>query len=251
MKIILIKILIFYSLIQAFGQNNKDIFIDFNPKINNNEAEYLNIKFFQQKGNFDFKDTKVGFVFIEGNYIINKNDFYSLFEQESDKIFELKILTDSIKEIAGGFDVLILISNKDKKIHKINDDKLNNAFSEQNKSVPENLYLLGLDTDSILTDLEANFFNNKFKDKRKDFDFRKCKIGFFAGNYGSQLSSKKKYFDKYKDRISHNYLGSSDDLLILTEEQKVELKGYDAIIVSWSKILVSKPTDTMIKKIKN
>lgn len=38
--------------------------------------------------------------------------------------------------------------------------------------------------------------------------------------------------------------------MILTEAQKKESGGYDAIIVSWSKVLIKTATNSMIKKLK-
>jgi hypothetical protein len=40
-----------------------------------------------------------------------------------------------------------------------------------------------------------------------------------------------------------------DYLLILTEEEKAASNGYDAIIVSWSKIMVTSPSEKMLRRL--
>lgn len=251
MRQIIIIALTVLNFTVTYCQVKGNIFVDFNPKISNIEADFLNSKFEKQRGDFDFKDTKIGFVFIENMFLTNKNQFYTwIIEQKTDRDFKLHILPDSIKLKTGGYDALILIYNNSRKNSKINQEKLYKAFSTREKSIPNNLYLLGNDTNPILTDLEAAFFNYKFSDKKKGFDFKGKKIGFCIGNNGARIWSKKDYFNNFKDRVSHNYSGSQDELLVLNEKQTNESGGYDAVLVSWSKILMRGTTNKMIEILK-
>lgn len=104
-----------------------------------------------------------------------------------------------------------------------------------------------LETDSVnnynyeLTDNESNHLNQAFLNSRGDFDFKGKKIGFAIGSSNYKLRSKKEYFDEF-----YNFqAGGShivDLLIILTNHEKIDSNGFDAIIISWSKTGVSDKT---------
>ncbi len=115
----------------------------------------------------------------------------------------------------------------------------------------------GLDDDPNLNDTEAKYFNEVFKDKRGDFDFSEKRIAFYRGSAGTTLSSKSNYFYRFKNGNSeredvHAWQAGGTQLLILTNEEKELSGGYDAILVSWSKIRKEgKSRNRLVKKLKN
>jgi len=232
-----------------FGQDNDSLGLDYNPQLTIHETEYFNKVFIEQLNDFDFTDKKIGFVFKESIFLTNKNHYFKLVNnKEISNEYILTVLTANEQNKSGGYNALIVICDKVEPLKEKKRIKIIEAFSEREKSIPDNLYKLGLDNSSALTYYESEYFDTQFKGK--DFDFKNKKIGFFFGNYGSSIQTKKEYFNRMKERLSHNYSASMDMLLILSEEQKVESSGFDAIIVTWSKILVKSATPKMIKKLK-
>lgn len=111
----------------------------------------------------------------------------------------------------------------------------------------------GIDSSAMLNQYEVNYFNQSLEKQRKrsGFDFQGKKVGFAHGNYGNVAISKKEYFDHWGRKYYNDNLGVSNQLIVLTEEEKTQSGGYDAIIVSWSKILISKKyNEELIIKIK-
>ena len=109
----------------------------------------------------------------------------------------------------------------------------------------------GLNTDSKLSKYESAYFNGQLSKQRGNFDFVDKKVGFAYGNFGKTVVSKKEYFDRwgrdYFKRDSHVV----DILLILTADEKVKSGDFDAIIVSWSKIMIdNKHRQKIISKLK-
>lgn len=111
----------------------------------------------------------------------------------------------------------------------------------------------GIDDSPTLNEYEVQYFNEALEDQRKrsDFNFQNKKIGFAYGNFGKELISKKQYFDQWGRENYNNGHGVVDLLLVLTAEEKLKSGGYDAVIVSWSKIGVyRKHRDRLIKNLK-
>lgn len=256
MKRQILVILAVFCFSITYSQNNISFFTDFNPILNEKESNFLNSTFVDQREEFDFLNKKIGFAFVDDIILTNKNKFYKVLIQKDFKNFRLIILSELEKSNSGGYDAIILINsvnNISKKIIQENDiinDKLLEEFSKRELTFPNHLYDIGIEDSSKLNNLEADYFNKILVNKKQNFDFKDKKIGFFIGSSGNTLSSKKKYFDNLKGRLSNNYSGSSDQLVILTEAQKKESGGYDAIIVSWSKVLIKTATNSMIKKLK-
>ena len=111
----------------------------------------------------------------------------------------------------------------------------------------QNTDSLGLDNNPVLTELEIDYFNNQFKGHYSKMDFSGAKIGFLFGN-GYKVQTKKEYFDTIKKRLSHGYTASVDELIKLKEIDKERTGGYDAIIISWSKLIVGYPHEEMLEK---
>lgn len=98
----------------------------------------------------------------------------------------------------------------------------------------------GIDNESLLNECEAAYFNEIMAEHRGKFDFEGKQIAFAEGNWGANLSSKKRYFEVHgKPRYEQNN-SVSNQLIILTESEKALLPQYDAILVSWSKLHVQK-----------
>ena len=98
---------------------------------------------------------------------------------------------------------------------------------------------LGIDNNPRLTKYEAEYFNNEFKDWRKGFDFKDKRVAFLTGSTANKHLTKSDYFKEVKSRLKDNY-GMTHSALYLTEEEKLKSGGYDAIIVSWVKLLTDK-----------
>jgi hypothetical protein len=81
-----------------------------------------------------------------------------------------------------------------------------------------------------LTDNEAEYFNAELQSQRKDFDFRSKKVAFALN---SSFIEKQQYFKNWGGK------DVSNNLIILTDQEKQKANGYDAIIVSWRKQGVS------------
>lgn len=111
----------------------------------------------------------------------------------------------------------------------------------------------GIDNSIGLNQYEVQYFNQVLENQRKrsDFDFSGKLIGFTYGNFGKGLHSKREYFDKWGKEYFRKNSNVSNQLFVLTEEEKYNSGGYDAIIVSWSKIMLSsKDKNKIIRKLK-
>ncbi len=102
---------------------------------------------------------------------------------------------------------------------------------------------MGIDSSEFFNTYEIEYFNERFKDFRKNFDFEEKKICFF-GPGGLVFSDKQKYFNSLKNNHSH----IQDDLYIFNEFEKEESEGYDAVIVYWSKRIYS--SKDLVKRMK-
>ena len=99
----------------------------------------------------------------------------------------------------------------------------------------------GLDSSPTLNTFEANCFNEVYQDRKGEFDFSGKVIAFYKGSAGTTTSSKSDYFYFIKnsgrpDTEVHQWQARGTQLLILTEEEKLCSGGFDAILVSWSKL---------------
>lgn len=113
----------------------------------------------------------------------------------------------------------------------------------------------GLDDNATMNVYEAKYFNEVFKEKKGKFDFSGKVIAFYTGSAGTTKSDKSSYFKgpkNSKDKSVHTWQAKGTQLLILTNEERSLSGGYDAILVSWSKLTKQGKSRTkLIKSLKN
>tara|TARA_B100000809_G_scaffold152297_1_gene149645 strand:- start:5073 stop:5519 length:447 start_codon:yes stop_codon:yes gene_type:complete len=115
----------------------------------------------------------------------------------------------------------------------------------------------GLDNEPNTNKSEAGYFNEVFMDKRGPFDFTEKVIAFYTGSSGTTKSDKSRYFSGLKNANNekkdiHAWQAGGAQLLILTDDEKELSGGYDAILVSWSKLLkTGKSRRKLVKRLKN
>jgi hypothetical protein len=107
----------------------------------------------------------------------------------------------------------------------------------------------GLDSNPILNDYEAVYLNAYFKDAKKGFDFMGKRIAFVTGSLGSEIGTKSEYFKDVKTWASHNHK-VADDLIVFTEDERLQSGGYDAIVAYWTKVGSGLNHKKIIKKLK-
>ena len=229
--------------------------IDNNPILNKAESDYFDTFLKNQRLDFDFNEKKTAFISLDlGINLRSKNDYFKYYykKTETDESRGTKmIVLDSIqRQETNGFDVLILMDTQKKGIDEKLVGKIIDKLSKCEKEKPTYLYELGLDDNPILTKSESEYFNRAFKDGKANYDFTNLKVGFFFGNNGARIQTKKQYFDLVKNRLGNCSSASNDFVIKLTKEEKLESGGFDFIIVSWSKII---PTDKerLIKELKD
>ncbi len=240
----------------GLGFSQEKLGVDYNPILNKSESEYFNILFTEKQNDFDFEAKKVAFVSVELEIRLRcKNDFFKYYTRSSDSTssssFELLVLDSIQNKKSNGYDAVILLDRTKNEISEKLINRIVGALAECEMRKPFDLYKLGLDNNPLLTESEARYFNEQVKEKRINFDFINKKVGFFRGNNGANLQSKSDYFNLIKERLGSNIDGSNDFIILLTNEEKNESGGYDAIIVSWSKLLVSSATNKMINDLRN
>jgi hypothetical protein len=190
MRIKVIILVLLISTITFFGQKNNSLGLDYNPKLTLQETDYFNKVFIDQLNDFDFTNKKIGFAFKENIFLTNKKHYFKLTnDKEFSHEYILIVLTANEKNNFGGYDVLIVICDKREPLKEKKRTKIIEAFSEREKSIPDNLYKFGLDEISMLTNAESEYFASQLK--KTDFDFKNKKIGFFYGNNGSSIQTKK------------------------------------------------------------
>jgi len=121
-------------------------------------------------------------------------------------------------------------------------------FKDIPKDILERINKMGIDNSLSLNSDESDYFNVIFEKTRKDFDFTDKKIGFITGSNGKTKSSKARYFSLEKDRFYRNYTPNGGTLYVFDTVQKEASGGYDAVIVYWSKVLVSE--NEAVKRLK-
>ncbi|PSR55816.1 hypothetical protein AHMF7605_21100 [Adhaeribacter arboris] len=105
----------------------------------------------------------------------------------------------------------------------------------------------GVDNKPRLNRYESELLNEYLKNHKGNFDFTNKNVVFVTGSSGSIIATKKSYFTNIKDWNKKNSRIATS-LIVLSEEEKVESGGYDAMVTYWVKVLGSKRK--VIKKIK-
>lgn len=92
----------------------------------------------------------------------------------------------------------------------------------------------GLDNNPILTDEEAAFLNAYFDEEDVDgFDFKGKKVLIVTGSEGSRIETKAEYFRDIKQRLQQTGLPIASLPIPLTQMEKIQSGGYDAVITHW------------------
>lgn len=108
----------------------------------------------------------------------------------------------------------------------------------------------GKDNNSKINNDEARFLNSYLTDTKNVFDFSGKKIAFITGSSGSKVGTKNEYFREVKKRdLNNSKIATS--FIILTDDEKLQSGGYDAIITYWVKILIdNKRKKKIVNKLK-
>ncbi|MFD2600712.1 hypothetical protein [Flavobacterium suzhouense] len=97
-----------------------------------------------------------------------------------------------------------------------------------------NLDNCGLDNNPALTDDEAAFLNAWFgEDENEGFDFKGKKVLIVNGADGLKFESKTDYFKDIKQRLEQTGMPVASTPIPLTEMEKIQSGGYDAVITHW------------------
>ncbi|MDP4210724.1 MAG: hypothetical protein Q8928_18090 [Bacteroidota bacterium] len=257
-KLILISLLISYSL-DVLGQNVDCLGVNNKIVLNSTEATWFNNWFktdMQKEHYFDFNGARTGFIYIDQFKLTTKKNFFDrvLYKNSISKdhhVVFCSMILDSIGAHKTGLDVVIMIAEKPLSINtqRYNDNclKLTKLFQSRNQIKPQNIDELGNDTLPLLTNDEARYFNEKFR--LQNFNFGNKRVAFLKGNKGKYQSNKCNYFAELRDRWTKGLkeYEISDQLIVLNELERQQTKEYDAIIVSWSKIMTIKNIDLMNK----
>lgn len=109
---------------------------------------------------------------------------------------------------------------------------------------------LGIDNSPLLNSAESNFLNEKLTNRRGYFDFSNKKIIFATGSSGTTIENKIEHFNDWERSESDSFYVPVQ-LQILNEPEKTATGGYDAIVVTWSKVVASEKTkQKLIRKLK-
>jgi hypothetical protein len=98
----------------------------------------------------------------------------------------------------------------------------------------------------ILTSAEINILNSIFFKERNDFDFNGKLVAFTVGTTGTQIENKKLFFKKYLDPVIEKKSKNVCSLIILTKAEKTKSGGFDAVIMSPSKIFTKQHRERLI-----
>jgi len=251
MKKFSLLILLWFGLSSTHAQTNSSLGIDCNPKLNEQEATYLHNMF--ATSNYDFKNKTIGFashhvnklcgsetVYLGGSLPIDKKEYFAALTQDrcNEAVSKLLILNDAQKKESKGFDAIVLIvkKKKEKKVDAKMIDKFAEVFGYRTLNYPDNLLLVGNDNSNELSAEEEAFFNQIYNDR--GFDFKGKKIAFMNPHLDGKESirTKKEFIEKIKKHLETDFLyPASEELEILSEEDKKETGGYDAMIIYQTK----------------
>lgn len=97
-----------------------------------------------------------------------------------------------------------------------------------------NLSNCGLDNNPALTDDEAAFLNAYFgEDENEGFDFKGKKVLIVNGANGFRFETKAEYFRDIRRRLEESAMPVATTPIQLTEMEKIQSGGYDAVITHW------------------
>jgi len=121
-------------------------------------------------------------------------------------------------------------------------------FEDIPDDILKHLPKMGMECSRLLNRYESDYFNVIFKDSRKNFNFTDKKLGFIRGSQAGGLSNKQVYFSGEKQRFADKASVTINQLYVFNKEEKELSGGYDAVIVSWSKVSVRR--EDLVEKLK-
>jgi hypothetical protein len=110
---------------------------------------------------------------------------------------------------------------------------------------------LNLSTEFRLTNSESKTLNYIFQKKRKAFDFNGKIVAFTEGTTGTHIVRKADFFVKYLNPVIEIKSRNVCALILLTNEEKLESGGFDAVIMSPAKIFANKQRKMLVSVLKN
>ncbi|MEY5049942.1 MAG: hypothetical protein RLZZ175_3301 [Bacteroidota bacterium] len=124
----------------------------------------------------------------------------------------------------------------------------------------QNIDSCGVDNNAKLTLQESKFLNNYLLDLRLSFDFTGKQIIFVTNPSGERISTKTEYFSEIKNWntqfrnetiLSESNKKIATTLIILSEKEKIESGGYDAILTYWVKVVTESRKKKIIEEVKS
>ncbi len=232
----------------TFGQNFNSLGTDCYPKLNDHEIAYFDSLFSQK--DYDFRNKTIAFA--SPNVIhffgiipmppginnqllpISKKEYFQelRIDDKNKKNSELLILTNSLKAITKGFDAIIILIPK-KKLKKVNSEtsrRIATVFGYRDLNYPDNLDSVGADTSLTLNYEEVKFLNQIYQHDKNEFYFSNKSIAI-VDYYTKSIVSKQVYLNRIKKHLEKDFLYPTDDLIILTEKERKETGGIDAVIL--------------------
>jgi hypothetical protein len=113
-------------------------------------------------------------------------------------------------------------------------------FGNIPKEIAMNMDKMGIDQSEILNEYEGAYINALLVNKSKKLDCVGKKIAFYASSSGDLKIDKQAFFYSERERLKQGLSPAAwVQLCIFNNEEKQESGGYDAVIISWSKVLVT------------
>ena len=225
----------------SFEQAETKIGIDCNPKLNPEEIQFL--KTILKADTFDFKNRNIGFATNGGFNIwgfdnsflpISKKEYFKLIRNDTNLELKSKLVVlDSIQQQkTKGFEAIIFAFHKkyQAKAERSSFKRIITVFGYRGLNYPDNLNLVGNDNSPVLSEQDAVFFNQIFKQSRGVFGFNEKKIAIINTQARSILP-KSEFIDKVKKHLEQDFLYPFDFLYILNDKEKKDSGGYDAVII--------------------
>ena len=93
-------------------------------------------------------------------------------------------------------------------------------------------------TSTGLSNSEAGFLDSMLLNKRGDFEFKEKNVVFVTGSSANKIITKAEFFEAF-DTKSIDQVQLPLEMLVLSAEEKRKANGYDVIIISWSKVVIT------------
>lgn len=143
----------------------------------------------------------------------------------------------SLKKIKRRNPAFVRLSNQNDSIGYVVLPELYFNPHRISKNTLDHMDKTGLDNSPFLNRYESAFLNELLPDSLKCFDFTNKKVGFITACVGC---SKKDYFEMHRKHFADDkYALDSGMLYILNDRQKKESGGFDALILTWYKFILS------------